>query len=136
MIFILYHLSSDPNIKYLSPKIPQCAIPERENRSIPRVCLSNSIEGCLKSLDFPCKYFVYTPVDANIPIYQPTTEQVRDAKYTGEVWVLEEIKVKMLGEILAKYTGCFKRHNTGNGRVCIYYYDYEWISKYNDLEII
>lgn len=98
-----------------------------------RVCFSDWIEGCLSSLqDIPRKYFVYVP-DENINknfIYYPSVKDVRDAKYTHEVWILNKIKVKCIGIIQSFDCDWSKRHNTGNGRTTFFHYPYKWIEKW------
>lgn len=98
------------------------------------MCFSNSIDGCLSALQSPGKYYVYIPKE-NIQedsIYYPTVDDVRDAKYTHEVWILSEIKVKCIGIIKSSDIYIKERHNSGRGRVNIFRYQYEWLRKYKD----
>ena len=96
---LYFHLSCNPNLKILTPKIPECAIPERENVITPRICFSDSISKCLSALQsIPCEYYVYTPTD-DIELYSPTVDEVRDVKIHSEKWCLTEVEVKLLGKI-------------------------------------
>lgn len=127
---MLYHLSRYKNLKILTPKVPETAISIYENITIQRVCFSDSIEGCLSALqDSPEKYYVYI-LDQEIEkndLYYPTVNEVRDAKYTHEVWILKEVKVKCIGIIQSSNYDREKQYNSGRGRVTIYHYPYEWL---------
>lgn len=132
---MLYHLSENKNLSKLTPRIPECAISMYENVSIERICFSDSIDGCLSALqDCPCKYYVYIPDEEldNDDIYYPTVDEVRDAKYTHEVWVMKEIKVRCLGKIESFMWDSSKNHNSGRGRVTIFHYPYKWIENYDN----
>ena len=56
---MLYHLSSDTNLKLLTPKIPNGAVPEYEEMTTPRVCFSDTIEGCLSAVQIGAIRRVY-----------------------------------------------------------------------------
>ena len=100
---MLYHLSSDANLKLLTPKIPNGAVPEYEEMTTPRVCFSDTIEGCLSAVQIgDGQLYVYTPVDEDIDYYIPSNSEVYDAFLTGEVWILKEVEVKCLGKIDVK----------------------------------
>ena len=120
-------------MKVLTPRVPECAVSIYEDVVTKRVCFSDFIEGCLSALqDMPRKYYVYVPV-GNIKedaLYIPTVDDVRDAKYTHEVWILNEIKVKCIGIIQSKDYDWKEQHNTGKGRTTFFHYPYEWIGKY------
>ena len=129
---MLYHLSKVENLELLTPKVPECAIPMYEDTKTKRVCFSDSIDGCLSALQSPGKYYVYIPKE-NIQedsIYYPTVDDVRDAKYTHEVWVLSEIGVKCIGIIKCSDMYIKERRNSGRGRVTVFHYDYKWLRKY------
>lgn len=94
----LYHISREDlgDIVTLNPKIPinRCS---RENNTIPRVCCAASIYDCLISSEAsanvtekdPLNLFVYcTEVDAS-DIYIPVEEDVPDAFYTNEIWLMD-----------------------------------------------
>ncbi len=132
---MLYHLSRDNKLKTLTPKVPECAVPGYEDTETKRVCFSDSVDGCLSAIQSPGKYYVYIPKEG-IPqdsIYYPTVDDVRDAKYTHEVWILSEVKVKCMGIIKSSDMYYFtERHNSGRGRVTVFHYQYEWLRKYKD----
>lgn len=127
---ILYHLSVDDNLTLLTPRIPECAVSIYEDTSIKRVCFSDYIEGCLSALqDLPRKYYVYVPEEEiqESDIYYPTVDEVRDVKYTHEVWILKEVRVKHIGIIQSFDYDWSKAHNTGRGRIHFFHYPYKWI---------
>lgn len=118
----------------LTPRIPECAVSIYEDTSTKRICFSDYIEGCLSALqDMPRRYYVYVPQDdiQDENIYYPTVDDVRDAKYTHEVWVLHEVKVKCIGVIQSFNYDWSKRHNTGRGRTTFFHYPYKWIEKWS-----
>ena len=129
---MLYHLSDNNNLTVLTPKVPECAVASYEDVKTKRICFSDIIEGCLSALqDIPKKYYVYVPAEqiTEKDIYYPTVNDVRDAKYTHEVWILHEIKVKCIGIIQSETCDWTERHNTGRGRVTFFHYPYKWIEK-------
>jgi len=130
---ILYHLSLDSGLTSLTPRVPECAISTYENTSTKRICFSDFIEGCLSALqDSPSKYYVYIPENIQEDeIYYPTVYDVRDCKYTHEVWVLNTIKVKCIGIIESSECDWIKRHNSGRGRTTFFHYPYKWIEKWS-----
>lgn len=130
----MYHLSLDGGLTSLTPNVPECAIPMYEDTFVKRVCFSDYIEGCLSALqDMPRKYYVYTPSeDINEEnLYCPSVSEVRDSKYTHEIWVLKEIKVKCIGIIRSFDYDWERRHNTGKGRTTFFHYPYQWIEKWD-----
>lgn len=131
---MLYHLSLDETLTTLTPRIPECAVSIYEDTTTKRICFSDFIEGCLSALqDMPRKYCVYVPQDdiSNDDIYYPTVKEVRDAKYTHEVWVLKEVKVKCIGVIESMDYDWSKQYNTGRGRTTFFHYPYRWVEKYD-----
>lgn len=129
---MLYHLSTNPNIKRLMPKIPSCAVGQYENLTAKRICFSDSIENCLSALqDIPNKFYVYTPIKENIATYTPTVNEVIDAKIHHEVWSFKAVNVKCIGIIQSENYTEVTRHNSGRGRVCFFKYPYKWIKKFS-----
>lgn len=125
-----YHLSLDPNLTVLTPKIPECALAMYEDVSRPRVCFSDFIEGCLSALhDYPRKFYVYVPVN-NVELYSPTVSEVLDVKFTHEYWSLKPIEVKCIGIIQSDDYIKTEQHNTGRGRITFFYYPYKWLERF------
>ena len=129
-----YHLSEIGNLEVLTPRVPESLVAMWEDNKIKRVCFSDSIEGCLSALQMPGKYYVYTPRDVIHEdfIHYPTVDEVRDAKFTHEVWVLTEVPVKCIGIIETPDIYVKERCDSGRGIVNIFHYDYEWLKKYKD----
>lgn len=103
-----------------------------EDVTAKRVCFSDFIHGCLSALQsLPGVYYVYIP-DQEISesdIHYPTVDEVRDSKYTHEVWVMRDVKVKCIGAIRTENYAWTKHHNSGRGRVTFFYYPYQWIER-------
>lgn len=128
---MLYHLSTNGNLKVLTPKVPEYAA-FYEDKKTKRICFSDFIEGCLSSLqDLPNKFYVYIPKNkiAESDIYIPNVDEVRNAKINHEVWVMREVKVKCIGIIQTENWDWSKRYNSGRGRVTFFHYPYKWIEK-------
>lgn len=112
-----YHLSSTmlPDDYEFIPRIPRYSA-TMEDKYIPRICVSRSIEGALKAL--PSNNFgssvlyvykiIYDPVNMNILV--PTSRAVFDAYITDELWVTTNIKpyqyklVGVISNIYYRYT--------------------------------
>lgn len=93
-----YHASKEkiPEDLILTPKTPKCTMPQ-EDRYIPRISLSRSIEGSLKGIYFKLKYnnhhaYIYRIFyDETLKIVEPTMRAVPDSYITDELWCLSEI---------------------------------------------
>lgn len=65
-----------------------------EDNKIARISVSNSIIGCLSALGGLEKDEIYTVyICESENIYQPNLKEVLDSPLTGEVWVLEPVKL-------------------------------------------
>lgn len=132
---MLYHLSTNGNLKVLEPRVPRYAVETHEDVKTKRICFSGFIDGCLSALqDLPNKFYVYVPErEVNeTDIHIPTVDEVIDAKCNHEVWVMREIKVKCIGVIQTENYDWTKRHNTGKKqRVTFFHYPYKWIERYD-----
>lgn len=130
---LFFHISFDDSLdgKVLKPRIPPYIAstygkdPEKaqeemkkggyiEDITTPRVCFSNSIEGCLNAIMNMDKVlhtagkevYVYIP-EKPIEEYKHKTNKeivkeklVFDAKATQEMWILEDVKLKLYGTIV------------------------------------
>lgn len=131
----LYHLSPKKGLSKLIPKVPSCAISYYEDTTVKRVCFSDYIEGCLSALqNMPMKYYVYVPKGKikRSQLHKPTVNEVRDARYTHEVWVLEEIEVECIGVIESSNWDWSERHTTKRGVTTFFHYPYEWKEIYRE----
>ena len=88
----------------LNPRIPK-TIGDDEEAITPRICMSTSILGAMssicKNLNYGCKTFIYKleisndEMNDDTYIHYPTENEVPDAFYTGEVWVLKSVQLKL-----------------------------------------
>lgn len=98
----LYHISTNPDLHYLEPRIPTSRL-KTENAATKRICFASSIDGCLRAIPSSARkgeFYVYTPIIEDDTIgFLPSKVQVSDIKYTNEVWILSNIKVKKIRTI-------------------------------------
>lgn len=162
-----YHISFDDNLddKILKPRIPSWITKQMkdnpnfikeleklkdpgstegygfEEYKTPRVCLSNSIEGCLNAIinekgrmHLAGKtLYVYIP-EKPISEYKTKTNKqilkdgdVFDANATNEMWILEPVKMKYVGSIVVdKITGEHIKKHVNNKNKTNIKYDYKW----------
>lgn len=104
----LYHVSLTRTeaVKTFVPRVPETLSEELgEDRNIPRICLSSSIEGCLQAIEASCRIgmpmMVYTvDVDAADPaliIPEIVRKKVPDALENQEYWYTEPLQ--MCGQV-------------------------------------
>ena len=135
---LFFHVSMDTkmNGKTLKPRIPTYLTKKgsvsdtyKEDSTIPRVCFSPSIEGCLNAIISAQKnlhivgekMFVYIP-EKPISEYKVKTNKeiikeklVFDANATGEIWILEPVKLKLYGVIIVDQVKNIRDKPTVNG---------------------
>lgn len=116
-----YHVSfsTTENLK-LIPRVPDNFLTENgyEDNTTKRVCLSASIEGCLKAMSQNLKgkrLYVYSAELNDNDIIVPTIEQVPDCKITGEVWLTKEITLPIYGKLDVHKAGRPFKYKYGNG---------------------
>lgn len=164
---IFYHVSFDDNLddEILKPRIPSWITKQMkddpnfikeleklkdpgstegygfEEYKTPRVCLSNSIEGCLNAIinekgrmHLAGKtLYVYIP-EKPISEYKTKSNKqilkdgdVFDANTTNEMWILEPVKMKYVGSIVVdKITGEHIKKFANNKNKTNIKYDYKW----------
>lgn len=162
-----YHISFDDNLddEVLKPRIPSWITNEvkknpdflkeleklkdssstsgtgYEEYMTPRVCFSNSIEGCLNAIINEKDrmhlhnetLYVYIP-EKPISEYKTKTNKqilkdgdVFDANATNEMWILEPVKLKYVGSIVVdKITGEHIKKFANNKNKTNIKYDYKW----------
>lgn len=102
----LYHVSPDPNLKVLIPRVPKNGVVNwgAEDGVHKRVCFAPSIQQALRAMARPVNketLYVYTPVGLNNRwIYKPTPTQVPDVGVTNEIWYLRPCQVKLVEVIV------------------------------------
>lgn len=100
MMPVFYHVNTAmrPEL-YLLPRVPRN--PQGgENRTIPRICVSMSVNGCLCSISkysFDERLYVYKTTAEHYR--QPLETDVPDAWLTGECWILEPATFQLIGEV-------------------------------------
>lgn len=167
-----YHVSFDDNLdeEVLKPRIPTWITNELkkdknfikeleklkdsnsseglgfEEYKTPRVCLSNSIEGCLNAIInekgrltlHDKTLYVYTPEKPISEYKHKTNKQILkdgdifDANTTNEMWILEPVKMKYVGSIVVdKITNeqVKKFANNKNKTNIQYKYKWHWFHK-------
>lgn len=132
---MFYHLSEVAGLYKLTPRIPSIALDTYEDTTIPRVCFSDSIDGCLSALQYAGNFFVYIPLNEPKLII-PTREQVKDAEFTHEHWCLEEVPVKCLGKVNAGWNYRIKNHVIQIGEVeetvDVFHFPWHWSKKFKN----
>ena len=81
----------------LKPRIPMNRM-NAEEKVTPRICTSQSIDGCLTAL---CGFDEHDIIHVyecrcDTPAYSPSIEEVADVIFTGEEWFLSDTKIKLL----------------------------------------
>lgn len=129
---MLYHLSYNKRLKYLTPRIPRQAV-KPEDTVTPRICFSDDITKALSAgicAGVGKQIYVYT-YEGDPQIYKPKIKEVFDVKYTNERWIKERIKVRLIGVIKpTKYNGKVRYKNYRLSSFMSYQYDWEWVEKY------
>lgn len=82
-----------------------------EDNSIPRICCSNSIKGCIDSIDIASRlhrdiqHFWLYEADVDIAnIIQPISDMVPDSWFTGEFWITESQEFILISEYTFRAT--------------------------------
>ena len=102
---LIFHLSQkDLDGSTLYPRIPDNYMTQNgfEDCKTKRISFSKSIDGALIGISANLKnkeFFVYQPIKENVKIQNITNKEVPDALLTGEIWVIEPIKIKKICKI-------------------------------------
>ena len=138
----LYFLSEhdDWDESIIRPRIPNNFLTQRgyEDATIPRVCFSTFIDGCLRALSQNLKgkvFYVYQPV-GKYEVIKPTLEQVPDRAVTRERWITKPVELHCIGKIQvgeAKGDGIKYVYGEDNEHSAMLYdWEWEWIEKINE----
>lgn len=98
----LFHVSKNPNIKTLVPKVPNNWLTQNglEEARTPRISFATSVDRCLRGVYATPKttYYVYVPVsiDKNY-LRRPSVKDVPDRRLTNEYWYLKPVNVRLYG---------------------------------------
>lgn len=102
-VVMKYYFASKENFdgQVIKPKVPLHKY-ECEDSETERICVSQSINGCLTALSsrFGIGEIVYIHQCESDNIIQPTVEQVIDVCFTGEQWILEPVVMKLYIKIV------------------------------------
>jgi hypothetical protein len=80
--------------KTLYPRVPINRM-DNEDESTERICVSQSIDGCLVATYYEVGDIVYVHTCEPNKVVTPTYKQVEDAPFTGEQWILEPVEMKL-----------------------------------------
>lgn len=128
----LYRISESSNWDgaVISPRVPRNYMTDNgyEDDKTPRVCFSTSINGCLRAMSANLKnkeFYVFIP-DGKYDFYRPTVKEVPDQLVTNEVWIKEDVKLKMIGKIhVSEAKDRPMRYNYGTDKYAELY-DWKW----------
>lgn len=127
---MLYHLSiENHHNEVFKPRVPHTVVHDLEDETHKRVCFSTTISGAYRGIQFNegewAELYVHIPKRKNIKFKRITTNEVFDCKFTNEVWVQRNVKMKCIGKIKAMY----KRSKRGRWRPKVII---KWIERYED----
>jgi len=97
VVEIYYYFASKNNFdrETLTPRIPTNRM-KCEDDIIQRICVSQSINGCLTAVGlFNIGDIIYIHKCNSNNVIQPSIEQVGDVCFTGEQWILEPVKMEL-----------------------------------------
>lgn len=134
----LYHISErNLNGVILSPRIPNNYLTQHgyEENITPRVSFCKSISGCLTAIsdNLQDKVFNVYTIDTSYKkpnIKNITNQEVPDQSLTGEIWILNDVKLKFITKIVVY----------GVSKPLTYVYGdniaetYEWLYKTTNLQ--
>lgn len=102
-----FHVSSTKSPLNLVPRVPSNYFTKNgyEDGKTKRICFSNSIDGCLAGLSRNLsgeKLYIHIPDNykGSIKDNLYVQKRVPDSKITGEVWFLDNVKTKVVGELI------------------------------------
>lgn len=98
-----YYFVSTQNFddKILYPRIPKNRM-VNEDEDIERICVSQSIDGCLVATYYDVGDIIYVHTCESDKVITPTEEQVKDAPFTGEQLILEPVKMELFMKLKIK----------------------------------
>ena len=135
----LFHISENPNIGSLEPRVPRNFLVDKgyEDSKTQRVCFASTIDGCLRAMSANIKgktFYVYNP-EEDQEVYIPTKEEVPDCRATGEVWVLNHVRLNRIGEIKVGEAKGRRgiQYTYGKNTAELYNWNWEWAEKYDSI---
>jgi hypothetical protein len=131
-IFFISEKKIDKNTT-LQPRVPDNYMTKNgyEDSTIKRISFAPSVDQCLMGMSYNCSnklFYVYKPQNTT-NVYKPNTKLVPDSDITGELWITEPTKLKMVGSVLC--TGDSGKdglkYKYGNNTAELYEWDYVWL---------
>ena len=131
MEFYYADLHEDLDGEIFHPRIPINRL-NTEDGTIPRVCVSSSIPGCLTAMPkYRVGYIVHVYKVESDQYLQPSTSLLPDVPFTGEFWILEPVKLKKFMTILIQ---SHTKHSVNGIDLDTYTYRYLSDNEWKDLE--
>ena len=98
---MLYHLSKDPNLNILTPRISKTIIEGIEDNTTPRVSFSTSINGCLNALGV----FRSEIYSGSLKEFYETEKYIKDnTRYQNEIfWSNKILEAFHIQSIVIRY---------------------------------
>lgn len=128
---MIYHLSKNPNLHILTPRIPEKAIEGIEDTTTPRVCFSTSINGCLNALGVFNRKISLGNIDDYFKYDVSMMESEKESDYDKQVYWSNEIA--QASTIFSYYLEDLENINVGtyiaNGKLRFPVY-YVYVPKY------
>ena len=126
------------NNKILSPRVPNNYFTKNgyEDAKTKRVCFAASIDKALMALSSNLtnkEFYIHIPV-GKYTTYKPSTKEVPDSKITGEIWVLNPVKIICIGKIIVIKDKGLEGHKFkygDNKEAELYDWEWKWIEKYD-----
>lgn len=101
-----YYFVSDKNLdgETLYPRVPTNRM-KIEDCWTPRICVSQSINGCLSAIGAVATNKIYYVHECESEsVKQPLPKYVPDVCFTGEIWITKPVEMKLFMVIMT--TGC------------------------------
>ena len=137
-LYFLSNTSMDQTI--LQPRIPNNYLVKNgyEDDKTKRICFAPSIDKCLMGLSRNLKgerLCVHIAVDYdNLKMKKPTVKEVPDSKITGEIWILEPVELKYIGDIEVIKDKGLEGHKFkygDNKEAELYDWEWKWIKRFD-----
>ena len=111
-----------------------------EDSTIKHICFSSSIDNCITAMGRDIKkgmqFNIYSPDDiGKYKIYKPNKNLVPDAKFTNEMWILENVKIIKLGSIIMTDDKMFKKFEENENNGYLYGWKYKWTTDFRKSKI-
>jgi len=124
----LYHLSQS-ELELLVPRVP---VSDYEDQTVPRICFSTTIQGCLiginENKDITGQRFKVYSIETD-NYYIPTSSEVQDQHITDEVWVQFAVEPDYLYDIEITGKSGEKLYELGRDMVMVPQWEYKILNE-------